>query len=158
MSQIWILNWFCCIIFDPFGVLERNLRFWLSLCGIIWNRSQKSDFGQIWPKWWPNLANFGPNLEKNQIGSILHQKVLFLKNGAFWPKFGHLAIWPNGQISKFQWSALKCVKFWIYHFLMQNRTNLIFFKIWPKIGQIRPSFWPNLAKIWFWPNLPKRMA
>ena len=100
-------------------------------------------------RFWPNLAKFWPKIEKGHFPPILCQNVAFLKFGTFWPKFGHLAIWPNGQISKFQWSALKCVKFWIYHFLMQNRTNLIFFKIWPKIGQIRPSFWPNLAKIWF---------
>ena len=67
--------------------------------------------------------------------------MLFLKYGIYWPKFGHLASWPNGLLSKFHWCALKCVKFWKYHFLMQNISHLIFFS---KLGSELAKFGPNL--------------
>ena len=56
-------------------------------------------------RFWPNLANFGPNFEKNQNIDILYHKVVLLNFGTFWPKFGHLAIWPNVLLSNFRWDA-----------------------------------------------------
>ena len=72
---------------------------------LMWNHLKPIPKIRFWPKWWPNLANFGPNFEKNQIGSILHQKVLLACciRILIWP-FGYLAKWPNFQIS------VKCFK------------------------------------------------
>ena len=124
---------------------------------------------QIWPKWtlrgqfghiWPNLAQFGQNLNfearyfkfVSNVGFHVSRKSkgsdwgYLTFNGPNWPKVGQ--IWPNlifqARIFKF---ALK-VGFYASRKPKDSDLGYLAFTgpNWPRFGQ----FWPNLPKYQFW--------
>ena len=56
-----ILNWLCCIIFDPLEVFQPNLKFRLSITRNIWHNFLNNILAKFGPKIWSNLAKFGQN-------------------------------------------------------------------------------------------------